>query len=70
MRLVLSLRTPVLVILAVGLIGACSSSKSGNKDPVCTDADKDNVYVEEGCGEAVDCNDADAEIYPGAQEAC
>jgi hypothetical protein len=36
----------------------------------CTDADSDGYFAESGCGTAVDCNDGDAGINPGAAEAC
>jgi len=36
--------------------------------PACTDADNDGYYVEADCGEALDCNDTDATIYPSAPE--
>ena len=38
--------------------------------PVCTDGDGDNYYAEPGCGTAVDCNDGNASINPGADEVC
>jgi hypothetical protein len=41
-----------------------------NNPPACTDADVDIYAVEGGdCG-AVDCNDNDAAVNPGAVEAC
>ncbi len=36
----------------------------------CTDADADGFYVEGNCGTAVDCDDGDADIFPGAAEIC
>jgi hypothetical protein len=38
--------------------------------PVCTDADNDTYYAESGCGTAVDCDDTDPAINPGAVEDC
>ena len=36
----------------------------------CTDADGDGYYAERDCGTAIDCNDRNAGIYPGALEIC
>ena len=38
--------------------------------PVCTDGDTDGYFAEAGCGTAVDCDDGDASINPGAAEVC
>ncbi len=38
--------------------------------PTCTDADGDKFFAEEGCGSAVDCDDNNAAINPGAAERC
>ena len=45
--------------VALGLMG---------QDTACTDADSDGYYAESGCGTAVDCDDTDAKVYPGATE--
>lgn len=37
---------------------------------VCTDADGDGYYAEEGCGTAVDCDDSDSAINPWQTEIC
>lgn len=36
----------------------------------CTDADGDGFYLESGCGTALDCDDEDAGVFPGAVEIC
>jgi hypothetical protein len=42
----------------------------GDCAPTCTDADNDGFFAEDGCGTAVDCDDLDAMIHPGASEVC
>ena len=37
---------------------------------LCTDNDGDRYYAESDCGTAIDCNDNDATIFPGAIEIC
>ena len=39
-------------------------------NPECTDADSDTYFAEEGCGTAVDCDDANSNVNPGASESC
>lgn len=36
----------------------------------CVDADGDGYYAQAGCGTAVDCDDNDSSIHPGADEIC
>jgi len=38
-------------------------------DP-CTDNDKDGYYLEQGCGDLLDCNDTEKDINPGEDELC
>jgi hypothetical protein len=45
-------------------------SLSGSVSAQCTDTDVDGFFYEAGCGTASDCNDADANTYPGAAEPC
>lgn len=54
-------------ITALTLPGDASSYPSG---PTCTDADNDGYFAETGCGTAVDCNDNDNAVNPGAAESC
>lgn len=37
---------------------------------VCVDADHDGFFATAGCGTAVDCNDGNPAIHPGASEVC
>jgi len=37
---------------------------------LCCDVDSDGYYSNSGCGTAVDCNDTDNAVYPGAPEIC
>ncbi len=39
-------------------------------NPECDDADSDGYYAEAGCGTAVDCDDSNVEVNPGASEVC
>lgn len=36
----------------------------------CTDGDSDAYFAQAGCGTAIDCDDGDATLNPGAQELC
>ena len=38
--------------------------------PACVDADGDGYFTNPRCGTAVDCDDSDSTIYPGAPEIC
>ena len=53
------------------LILVCSGVLGGVCTPAfaqCTDSDGDGFFYEAGCGTAEDCNDADADTYPGAAD--
>ena len=39
-------------------------------ESICTDADTDGYYAASACGTALDCNDNDSSIHPGASESC
>ncbi|MGM0557096.1 MAG: MopE-related protein [Myxococcota bacterium] len=72
------------VALATSGCGSCDDSKTGTNngsdtgqadtgadgEAQCVDADNDGFFDAEGCGTAVDCNDADASINPDAMETC
>jgi len=36
----------------------------------CTDGDHDGFFAQAGCGTALDCNDANPAVHPGAPEVC
>ena len=36
----------------------------------CVDADQDGYFGQAGCGTAVDCDDFDDTVFPGAPELC
>lgn len=48
----------------------CSGSPDCVPPPICTDSDSDGFFAEPGCGTAIDCNDANANINPAAAEVC
>ncbi|MGA1826148.1 MAG: MopE-related protein, partial [bacterium] len=48
----------------------CNDSDCSSVCKTCSDVDVDGYYAESGCGTEVDCDDADAGIYPGATEIC
>lgn len=52
---------PLALILSVGGLGACAGSGKGSTE----DLDGDGYSEQDG-----DCNDADAAIFPGAEETC
>jgi hypothetical protein len=72
-RVVILLAVAGMMVMA-GLAGCTTGSGKSDgakEDPAgCTDVDNDGYYVEEGCGQALDCNDGDATIHPGAKEQC
>lgn len=51
-----------------GLIDVAAAYEAAGGPPPCVDADGDGYYDAAGCGTPVDCDDADASIYPGAPE--
>jgi formylglycine-generating enzyme required for sulfatase activity len=42
----------------------------GCSGTACTDTDGDGYYAQDGCGTAVDCDDADAAVHPQGAEVC
>jgi predicted CXXCH cytochrome family protein len=59
----------ILVICTVLLTLFCFLGKA-NAAPPCRDRDSDGYFNKGGCGTAIDCNDNDASINPGAVEEC
>ncbi len=64
-----------------GAVEICTDGRDNNcngltdmADPYCKsqcpDKDKDGYYGKTNCGTAVDCNDQDAGVHPGAVEIC
>ncbi|MBI4815236.1 MAG: PKD domain-containing protein [Deltaproteobacteria bacterium] len=45
-----------------------SGDETSHTYTVCVDGDGDTYYAASGCGTAVDCDDGNAAIYPGASE--
>lgn len=66
----------VFILGLVALIGiGCGSCGGGGGDggdntTICTDGDSDSYFAETGCGTAIDCDDDDFSINPGAPEIC
>jgi len=53
-----------------GACGFCPNDPDCTTTPICTDADRDGYNAEGGdCG-AIDCNDNDPAVNPGATEIC
>ncbi len=50
--------------------GSIDEGCETDNETQCTDADGDGYYAEDGCGTAVDCDDSNADVNPGAQEVC
>jgi len=53
--------------------GDCCSDvceECGICSPNCVDADSDGYFTNPRCGTAVDCDDSDSTVYPGASELC
>ncbi|MBW2164935.1 MAG: putative metal-binding motif-containing protein, partial [Deltaproteobacteria bacterium] len=48
----------------------CSADPACQTCQTCTDADSDNYYAQSDCGTAVDCDDNDPAVNPGAVEVC
>ncbi len=48
----------------------CPDDAQCAPQPACTDADGDGYFAEADCGTAIDCNDNDRRINPGAAEVC
>jgi hypothetical protein len=49
---------------------ACYFCPSTCNNPTCTDNDSDGYFAESGCSTAVDCDDNDPNVNPGAAESC
>ncbi len=49
-----------------GLINAAAASSLLGSGPLCIDNDGDGFFGRANCGTAVDCNDYDSNIHPGA----
>ncbi|MDB4442569.1 putative metal-binding motif-containing protein [bacterium] len=57
--------TPVIYMPWIPLLLLADKSSQ-----TCIDSDEDNYYAQSGCGTAVDCNDGNNSVYPGATELC
>lgn len=53
-----------------GLDNDCDGQTDEGCVPVCPDLDGDGFFGSAGCGTAVDCNDANPAIHPGATDVC
>jgi len=55
-------------VYGYGLLDVVEAYSLMGMSPSCTDADGDAFYAEPGCGTALDCDDRDRTVYPGAPE--
>jgi cysteine-rich repeat protein len=52
------------------ILDLSDGSVCGIEELVCSDSDSDGYFIEGGACGAIDCNDLDSEINPGANEIC
>jgi formylglycine-generating enzyme required for sulfatase activity len=58
------------LVILVSINCDSGGGDGGGGGPICTDSDGDGYFAQAGCGTAVDCDDTNKNVYPGAPEAC